>query len=110
MSEPASTRIWIARGIALAADALQICLFPMFAPVIASPLNIALDCVAAFVLWRLIGWHIAFVPSFVTEQVPLLNMAPTWTIAVWIATRDISAPPPDNTRTFVENEAMKRSS
>jgi hypothetical protein len=82
-----TTRIWLARGIAAAADLLQAGLFPLFAEGFLSPLNGVVDCVVALLMWWLVGWHIAFLPSFVAEQVPFLNLAPTWSIAVWFVTR-----------------------
>jgi hypothetical protein len=80
-------RVWLARGIALAADALQITIFPAFVQGILSPLNAALDVLVMLLLILLVGWHIAFVPTFIVEQVPFADLAPTWTVAVWIATR-----------------------
>jgi hypothetical protein len=38
-------------------------------------------------MWGLLGFHWAFLPSFVTEAVPWLNLAPLWTLAVALATR-----------------------
>jgi hypothetical protein len=35
----------------------------------------------------LVGWHWAFLPSFVAELVPGLDIFPSWTAAVWFATR-----------------------
>ena len=87
------SQIWIARGIALAADGLQIALFPLFGEGFVSPANVVLDLVVAFVLTRLIGWHIAFVPSFVVEMMPVADLAPTWTLAVLVATRGRTAEP-----------------
>lgn len=80
-------RIWSARGIAAAADLLQIAAFPYFFEGLLSPLNIVLDLIVAAVLISLVGWHIAFLPSFIIEQMPIADLAPSWTIAVLIATR-----------------------
>src|SRR5580704_1248377 len=80
-------RVWLARGIAVAADAVQIIFMPLFAEGIASPVNDALDVVVAVVLILLVGWHIAFIPTFVVKVLPFADLAPTWTIAVLIATR-----------------------
>jgi len=80
-------RIWIARGIAMAADAVQIGLAPLMGEGFVSPFNVVLDILVAIVLTRLVGWHIAFLPGFIIEQIPLANLAPTWTLAVFIATR-----------------------
>ena len=81
-------RIRIARVIAIAADALQIGLFPAFGPGALSIVNDGLDVVVAAVLVALVGWHWAFLPSFVAELVPGLDIFPSWTTAVWFATRD----------------------
>src|SRR5688572_30393491 len=80
------TRIWIARGIALAADCLEIAVFPAFAEGFLSPLNDALDVFVALALTATIGWHWAFVPSFIAEMMPIVSLVPTWTAAVFIAT------------------------
>lgn len=87
MSRFSPRRIWIARGIAAAADLLQIVAFPYFFEGILSPLNAILDVVVAAALVLLVGWHIAFLPSFVVEQIPFADLAPTWSIAVLIVTR-----------------------
>lgn len=92
------SRVAIARAIAVGADALQLGLFPVFCPGLASPLNVALDTAVCVVLTWLVGWHVAFMPSFLVEEVPFLNLAPTWTLAILIKTRQKSAastqPPP----------------
>jgi hypothetical protein len=83
----ASHRIWIARAIAVAADLLQIGILPAFIEGVASPVNVALDVLVAILLILLVGWHMAFVPSFIVEMLPFVDLAPTWTLAVFIATR-----------------------
>ena len=82
-----TARIRAARIVAVAADLLQIVLFPAFAAGWASPVNDALDVVVAVVMVRLLGWHFAFLPTFVAELVPGVDLIPTWTMAVWLATR-----------------------
>lgn len=77
--------------IAVLADALQIGLFPLFGEGAFSPLNDLLDVAVAWALTRLLGWHWAFLPSFVAELVPGLDLVPTWTLAVLIVTREMSA-------------------
>ncbi|MGD0092623.1 MAG: hypothetical protein ABSE73_22140 [Planctomycetota bacterium] len=81
-----ATRVWAARILAVLADLLQLALFPIFGEGFASLANIMLDCILAVVLCFLVGWHIVFLPTFIVEQLPLLDLAPTWTIAVFIAT------------------------
>lgn len=73
--------------VALAADALQWVVFPLFVAGGASPFDATLDVVVAIVMVRLLGWHWAFLPSFAAELIPGVNLVPTWTLAVWIATR-----------------------
>lgn len=79
------TRIRLAWGIALAVDAIQV-------PAdLGGPagwfLGAGLDLLTMIVMWALVGFHWAFLPSFVTEAVPWLNLAPLWTLAVALATR-----------------------
>ena len=49
--------------VAMAADAIQIVGFPLFAEGAASPADSVLDLAVGFVLVRLLGWHWAFLPS-----------------------------------------------
>jgi hypothetical protein len=81
------SRIWLARGIAIAADVLQIAVLPWFVEGAFSPFDTALDVLVALLLTWLVGWHVAFLPSIVTEAIPVVDLAPTWTIAIFIATR-----------------------
>jgi len=80
-------RVRAARVLALSADLLQIALLPAFVPGAISPANNVVDLVVAVALVRLIGWHWSFVPTFLAELVPVLNLVPTWTAAVLLATR-----------------------
>ena len=80
-------RTWIAWVVAVSVDALQIGLFPVFGTGVALPLNVLLDAVTTIIMTWLLGFHIAFVPTFAMEFMPIVDIAPTWTIAVWIATR-----------------------
>ena len=84
---PSSARVWAARGLALAADGIQIFAVPAFFGGAASPLNDVLDLVAGATFVILLGWHVAFLPSFLAELVPMLNIFPTWTAAVLFVTR-----------------------
>jgi len=77
----------VALGLAILIDGIQIGLFPIFAPGFLSAADIILDVLAFALFWRLVGWHPALLPGFVFEQIPLVDLAPTWTIAVWIAIR-----------------------
>jgi hypothetical protein len=80
-------RIWLARAIAVVADLAQIVFLPMFSEGIASPLNAGLDTAIGVLLISLVGWHIAFIPTFIIEALPVADLAPTWTLGVLIATR-----------------------
>ena len=75
----------IARCIALGVDALQIVIFPILFP--GSPWNNALDLVTGVVLVAMLGWHVAFLPTFVAELIPFVDLFPTWTLAVMYVTR-----------------------
>jgi hypothetical protein len=88
MRNPVSTRrVWIARTIAVAVDVLQIAVFPAFVTGFASPLDDGLDVATAIIMIALLGWHVAFVPSFLVKLLPVADLAPTWTIALLIVTR-----------------------
>ncbi len=80
-------RIIAARVLAVLADAIQLGFIPIFAEGAASPVNDVLDIAVGIVMIALVGWHWVFVPAFVAELIPFADLAPTWTIAVLIATR-----------------------
>jgi hypothetical protein len=86
------TRIRAARVVAIGADLLQIVLFPLFSPGFISPLDDGLDVFVCLILTWLVGWHYAFLPSFIVKVAPMMDLAPTWTIAVFFATRGKKAP------------------
>jgi hypothetical protein len=91
MPQPLSrTRLRAAWIIAIAVDAIQV---PAdFSGPLGWLLGAGLDLVTMVVMWVLLGFHWAFLPSFVTEAVPWLNLAPLWTLAVALATRGRSKP------------------
>lgn len=68
--------------LALAADALQIFLFPLFAQGALSPADDVLDLAVAAILVHLLGWHWEFLPTFFAELVPGVDQVPFWTLAV----------------------------
>lgn len=68
--------------LAIVADAVQIAIFPLFAEGAISPLDDIADLIVMVALIRLIGWHWEFLPSFVAELVPGLDLVPFWTLAV----------------------------
>jgi hypothetical protein len=88
MAKPLTrNRIWAARGIALAADALQIALLPLFVGGAPEGIDAALDVTVGAVLWWLCGFHVAFLPTFIGEALPTVDLFPSWTLAVFFVTR-----------------------
>src|SRR5438552_10078928 len=76
------TRFRAAMILAMAADALQIFVFPLFAEGALSPADDVLDIAVAAVLVNLLGWHWEFLPAFAAELVPGVDLVPFWTLAV----------------------------
>jgi hypothetical protein len=68
--------------LAMAADALQIVVFPLFAEGALSPADDVLDVAVAAALVNLLGWHWEFLPAFLAELVPGVDLVPFWTLAV----------------------------
>jgi hypothetical protein len=86
---------WI---VAIAADAMQIVFFPLFGEGIASIADDVLDVAVGVLMFLLLGWHASFVPALVAEVIPAFDLVPTWTAAVFLATRgaartDVTPPP-----------------
>ena len=81
-----AARIRAARAIAMLADLAQIVVFPAFSQGGLSPINDALDVAVGLALTWLVGWHWAFLPSFLSELIPIWDLVPTWTAAVWFVT------------------------
>lgn len=76
------SRFQAALVLAIAADAVQLLIFPLFAEGALSPFDDVLDVVVMAALARLIGWHWEFLPTFVAELVPGLDLVPFWVLAV----------------------------
>jgi hypothetical protein len=76
------TRFRVALIVAMMADALQIFGFPLFAEGALSPADDVLDIAVAAVLVNLLGWHWEFLPAFLAELVPGVDLVPFWTMAV----------------------------
>jgi hypothetical protein len=76
------SRFRIAMVLAIAADALQIIVFPLFAEGAYSPADDVLDFALAGILVHLLGWHWEFLPTFFAELVPGADLVPFWTLAV----------------------------
>ena len=76
------TRFRVALMVAMAADALQLMVFPFFIEGAESPADDVLDCgVAGLMMW-LLGWHWEFLPSVLAKLVPGVDLVPFWTLAV----------------------------
>jgi hypothetical protein len=76
------SRFRTAMVLAIAADALQFVVLPLFAEGALSPADDLLDVAVGAVLVRLLGWHWEFLPSFVGKLVPAVDLVPFWTMAV----------------------------
>ena len=81
-------RVLIARVLAVAVDLVQYALLPAAL----TPLNNVVDVLTGVAMLVLVGWHWAFLPSFLSELIPIWDLVPTWTAAVWYVTS--GAPPP----------------
>jgi hypothetical protein len=99
---PATVRA--ARIFAITADVIQIVVFPFFVGGAASPWDDALDLLVAGAMIRLLGWHWAFLPTFFAELIPGLDLVPTWTAAVFFATR--GKPRPKGASPAIEAEVL----
>ena len=75
-------RFGTAMVLAIAADALQILVFPYFAEGALSPADDMLDVAVAAILFLLLGWHWEFLPAFAGELMPGVDLVPFWTISV----------------------------
>ena len=81
-------RVVAARTVAVLADAVQLGVLPLFVQGALSTVNDVLDVAVAAALIALVGWHWAFLPAFLAELVPFFDLVPTWTAAVFLATRN----------------------
>ena len=93
---PVPRAAWV---LAIVADLVQLVAFPFFGQGLVSPLNDALDVLVSLVLLRMLGWHLVLLPALAAELVPIVNLAPTWTLSVAIVAfgrrgRAGAAPPP----------------
>ncbi len=85
-------RVLAARVIAVLADAVQLGLMPLFAGGAPTGFDAVLDVVVGATMIALVGWHWAFLPAFAAELLPVVDLAPTWTLAVFLATRRTKGP------------------
>jgi hypothetical protein len=75
-------RFRTAMMVAVAADALQIIVFPLFIQGALSPSDDILDLGIGAAMIHLLGWHWEFLPSFLAKLVPGADLVPFWTLAV----------------------------
>jgi hypothetical protein len=87
VKSPEQRKAWF---VAILADAIQIVGMPLFVEGGVSPIDTALDVAVGAILIKLLGWHWAFLPTFAAELVPGLDLFPTWTAAVFFATRSMT--------------------
>jgi hypothetical protein len=76
------TRLRTAMAIAIAADVLEMIVFPLFVEGFDSPVADMLDLGIGGVLSYLLGWHWEFAPSFLAKLMPGVDLVPLWTLAV----------------------------
>jgi hypothetical protein len=69
-------------GLAIAADALQLAIFPMFIAGAPSPVDDVVDAVVGGAMVYLLGMHWEFLPSFLGKLVPGVDLVPFWSLAV----------------------------
>jgi hypothetical protein len=86
-------RVWLAYGIAVAADVVQLLLGPLgwaFADELVDVATMALT-------WRVIGFHPLLLPTFALEFLPVADLLPTWTgcvaLVVTLRKREQAAAP-----------------
>ena len=72
----------VALGIAGLTDLVQIVFFPLFWEGGASPLDAALDIIAALSLFVVLGFKWRFLAGLIVEVIPGLDLFPTWTALV----------------------------
>jgi hypothetical protein len=73
-------RIWLAFGVAVAADLVQLLLggAGWLLP------DEAIDVATMVLMSRIVGFHPLLLPTFVLEFLPVADMLPTWTACVAI--------------------------
>lgn len=68
--------------LAIAADAFQLVVFPLFVAGGLSPADDILDLGIGAIMVHLLGWHWEFLPTFFAKLVPGVDLVPFWTLAV----------------------------
>lgn len=77
-------KLLIALAIAVLADLIQVIFLPFTAGGAIMPWDDAIDFVVAAVMTGLLGWHWVFLPTTIAKLVPVADLAPFWTLAVFI--------------------------
>lgn len=90
--QPSPGRVRAARAVGILTDLIQAGGWLLFPPGLSWFFDDVMDVLAAAVLFFLVGWHWTFLPSFLTKFIPLADVVPTWTAAVFIATWKKSKP------------------
>jgi hypothetical protein len=93
-----SREVRVAWSVAIAADALQILVMPLFAAGGLMPADTVVDAAVAVILTSLLGWHWAFLPTLIAELIPGLDLFPTWTAAVGYVTLQRARAPKEDVR------------
>jgi hypothetical protein len=90
------SRIGAAYAVAVTTDVLQFVLGPLGW----AGADEILDVVATALLWRTLGFHPMFLPTFVVEFLPISDVLPTWTacvaLVIGLRKRQQIPPPPSN--------------
>ena len=81
------SRAGAALAVAVLADGVQILGAPLFFAGAVEPWNDAIDVAVGAVMIGLLGWHLAFLPSFVNKLIPFTDLFPSWTLAVLYVAR-----------------------
>lgn len=81
-------RVRAAWVVAVLVDALQLATGPaeLTGP-LAWFVETGADLVTALVMIWLLGFHWVFLPSFITKMLPFVDLAPTWTMAMFFVAR-----------------------
>lgn len=86
-----STQARFAMLLAIAVDLMQApATVAQLSVALAAPVEVidmAVDAIVAIVMTRLLGFHWALAPGFLAEIVPVVDIAPSWTIAVYAVTQ-----------------------
>jgi len=96
------TRVRAAYAVGATTDVLQFVLGP-FGWAGADEI---LDAAAALVMWRLLGFHLLLLPTFVIEFLPVTDLLPTWTgcaaAVIALRRRQQHLPPPPAGGTVID--------